>query len=65
LLKAAAGRELKLMLPMVTELGEITQAREIIDVEVRHLSRHGHPLPTTSSSARWSRCRRCCGSSTS
>ncbi len=47
LLKAAAGRELKLMLPMVTELGEIVQARRIIDVEVRHLSRHGHLLPTT------------------
>ena len=27
------------MLPMVTELGEIAQAREIIDREVRHLSR--------------------------
>ncbi|MGE3366256.1 MAG: putative PEP-binding protein, partial [Rhizobiaceae bacterium] len=46
LLKAAGGRELKLMLPMVTELGEITQAREIIDQEVRHLSRHAHLLPT-------------------
>ncbi len=34
------------MLPMVTELGEITQAREIIDQEVRHLSRHAHLLPT-------------------
>lgn len=46
LLKAAGGRELKLMLPMVTELGEIAQAREIIDREVRHLSRFGHDLPT-------------------
>jgi phosphotransferase system enzyme I (PtsP) len=42
LLKAAGGRELKLMLPMVTELGEVAQAREIIDAEVRHLSRHAH-----------------------
>lgn len=47
LLKAAGGRELKLMIPMVTELGEIAQAREIIDAEVRHLSRHAHLLPTT------------------
>lgn len=47
LLKAAGGRELKLMLPMVTELGEIAQAREIIDREVRHLSRFAHLLPTT------------------
>ena len=46
LLKAAGGRELKLMLPMVSELDEITRAREIIDAEVRHLSRHAHLLPT-------------------
>ena len=46
LLKAAAGRELKLMLPMVTKLDEIAQAREIIDREVRHLSRFAHHLPT-------------------
>lgn len=47
LLKASGGRELKLMLPMVTELGEIAQAREIIENEVRHLSRFAHLLPTT------------------
>ncbi|MET3793605.1 phosphoenolpyruvate--protein phosphotransferase [Aquamicrobium terrae] len=47
LLKAAGGRELKLMLPMVTELGEIAQAREIIDREVRHLSRFAHLLPNS------------------
>jgi phosphotransferase system enzyme I (PtsP) len=47
LLKAAGGRELKVMLPMVTELGEIVQAREIIDREVRHLSRFAHHLPTS------------------
>ncbi|MER9129454.1 phosphoenolpyruvate--protein phosphotransferase [Mesorhizobium sp. M0768] len=47
LLKACGGRELKLMLPMVTELGEIAQAREIIDREVRHLSRFAHHLPTS------------------
>ena len=47
LLKAAGGRELRLMLPMITELGEIFQAREIIDREVRHLSRFAHDLPTS------------------
>jgi phosphotransferase system, enzyme I, PtsP len=46
LLKAAGGRELRLMLPMVTEIGEIMQAREIIDREVRHLSRFAYDLPT-------------------
>ena len=47
LLKAAGGRELRMMLPMVTELSEIAQAREIIDKEVRHLSRFAHHLPTS------------------
>ncbi len=47
LLKAAGGRELKLMLPMVTEVEEIRQARAIIDREVRHLSRFAYLLPTS------------------
>ncbi|WP_159586518.1 phosphoenolpyruvate--protein phosphotransferase [Chelativorans xinjiangense] len=47
LLKAAGGRELKVMLPMVTEVDEIRQARAIIDREVRHLSRFAHHLPTS------------------
>ena len=47
LLKAAGGRELKLMLPMVTEIDEIRQARGLIDREVRHLSRFAHLLPTS------------------
>jgi phosphotransferase system enzyme I (PtsP) len=47
LLRAAGGRELRVMLPMVTEIGEIRQAREIIDKEVRHLSRFAHLLPTS------------------
>ncbi|WHT41689.1 phosphoenolpyruvate--protein phosphotransferase [Ochrobactrum sp. SSR] len=46
LLKAAGGRELKLMLPMVTEVAEVKAAREIIEREVRHLSRFAHALPT-------------------
>ncbi|WP_306119515.1 MULTISPECIES: phosphoenolpyruvate--protein phosphotransferase [unclassified Roseitalea] len=45
LLKAAAGRELRLMLPMVTELAEIDRARAMITREVKHLSRFGHGLP--------------------
>lgn len=47
LLKAAGGNELRVMLPMVTEIREIRQAREIIDREVRHLSRFAHHLPTS------------------
>ena len=47
LLKAAGGRDLRIMLPMVTVLAEIAQAREIIDKEVRYLSRFAHLLPTS------------------
>ena len=46
LLKASSGRELRLMLPMVTDVSEIGQARAIINREVQHLSRFGHGLPT-------------------
>ena len=45
LLKASAGRELKLMLPMVCEMTEFRQAREFISAEVQHLSKFGHGLP--------------------
>jgi phosphotransferase system, enzyme I, PtsP len=47
LLRAAGGRELRVMLPMVTELYEIRQAREFFEREVRHLARFGHLLPTS------------------
>ena len=45
LLKAAGGRELRVMLPMITEISELVAAREIIDREVRHLSKFAHQLP--------------------
>ena len=45
LLKAAAGGELKMMLPMVTEVGEIRAVRELMQKEVQHISKFGHPLP--------------------
>ncbi|MFN7012298.1 MAG: phosphoenolpyruvate--protein phosphotransferase [Allorhizobium sp.] len=45
LLKAAAGAELKMMLPMVTEVAEIRAVRELMQKEVQHLSKFGHPLP--------------------
>ena len=43
LLKAAAGRELRLMFPMVTELSEFERAKAIVAREQAHLERHGHP----------------------
>ncbi len=45
MLKAAAGIELKLMVPMVTEVSEIAAVRELLQKEVQHLSRFGHGLP--------------------
>jgi phosphotransferase system enzyme I (PtsP) len=46
LMHAAAGRELRVMLPMVTELDEVRQTRAIIERELAHMRRHGHPEPS-------------------
>ncbi|MBB4571468.1 phosphoenolpyruvate--protein phosphotransferase [Rhizobium leucaenae] len=45
MLKAAADSELKMMVPMVTEVSEIEAVRELVQKEVQHLSRFGHSLP--------------------
>lgn len=45
LLHAAAGRDLKLMFPMVTEVAEFHQARGVVERELKHLRRHGYPVP--------------------
>ncbi|ANL73829.1 phosphoenolpyruvate--protein phosphotransferase protein [Rhizobium phaseoli] len=45
LLKASADTELKLMVPMVTEVSELRTVRELLQKEVQHLSRFGHGLP--------------------
>lgn len=45
LLKAASGAELKMMLPMVTEVSEIRAVRELMQKEIQHLSKFGHQLP--------------------
>ncbi|HEX2146600.1 MAG TPA: phosphoenolpyruvate--protein phosphotransferase [Pseudorhizobium sp.] len=45
LLRASADAELKMMLPMVTEVAEIHAVRELLQKEVQHLSRFGHSLP--------------------
>jgi phosphotransferase system enzyme I (PtsP) len=46
LLHAGAGRELRIMLPMVTEVSEIRRARALLEREVAQLRRHGHKEPT-------------------
>jgi phosphotransferase system, enzyme I, PtsP len=45
LLKASGGGELRIMLPMVTDVSEIAATRQIIEREVQHLSRFAHKLP--------------------
>jgi phosphotransferase system enzyme I (PtsP) len=45
LLKAASGRALRLMFPMVAIVDEFDQAKIIVEQELTHLRRHGHTLP--------------------
>jgi phosphotransferase system enzyme I (PtsP) len=45
LLRAAAGRELRLMLPMIADVAEFEAARVLIDRELTILKRHGRPEP--------------------
>ncbi|GBE44104.1 phosphoenolpyruvate-protein phosphotransferase [bacterium BMS3Bbin10] len=45
LMRASAGREMRIMLPMVSDVGELKAARALIDLEIRHMERHGHPMP--------------------
>jgi len=45
LLRAAAGRDLAVMFPMVAEVAELVQARHILDIEIAHERRAGHQLP--------------------
>ena len=45
LMRATEGRELRLMLPMVSSASEIDQARAMFEREREHLGRHGHQGP--------------------
>jgi phosphotransferase system enzyme I (PtsP) len=45
LLRAASGRDLRVMLPMIADVSEFEQARALIDREVMILKRHGRPEP--------------------
>jgi phosphotransferase system enzyme I (PtsP) len=46
LLKAAGGRELRLMIPMVSASYELGAIRSLVDREKAFLSKHGHALPS-------------------
>ena len=45
LLDAAADRELRIMFPMVTTVGEFDQAKVLVERELTQLRRDGHTLP--------------------
>jgi phosphotransferase system enzyme I (PtsP) len=46
LLRAAAGRPLKIMFPMVATCDEFERAKTIVHREKAYLARHKHPLPS-------------------
>ncbi len=46
LLTASAGRELRVMLPFLTEVQEFIRARKLMDKDMAHLRRHGRPGPS-------------------
>ncbi|MBV9557086.1 MAG: peptidase, partial [Pseudolabrys sp.] len=45
LLRAAGGRELRVMFPMIAMVEEFDKAKELVEMELTHLRRHGHALP--------------------
>jgi len=45
LLQAAAGRELKIMFPMIAAVSEFREAKALVERELTHLRRHRHKLP--------------------
>lgn len=46
LLAASAGRELRVMLPFITEISEFVEARKLMEKDIAHLRRHGRPGPS-------------------
>jgi len=45
LLRAASGRDLRLMFPMVATVREFDEAKELVERELTYLRRHSHKLP--------------------
>jgi phosphotransferase system enzyme I (PtsP) len=45
MLRAAGGRELRVMFPMIATVEEFDQAKALVEIELTHLRRHGHALP--------------------
>ncbi|MGE0565392.1 MAG: phosphoenolpyruvate--protein phosphotransferase [Pseudolabrys sp.] len=45
MLRAAGGRQLKVMFPMIATVDEFDKAKALVEAELTHLRRHGHSLP--------------------
>ena len=45
LLRAAGGRDLRIMFPMVATVEEFDEAKSLVERELTHLRRHSHKLP--------------------
>src|SRR5271165_2223153 len=45
LLRAASGRDLHVMFPMIATIEEFDEAKSLVERELTHLRRHGHKLP--------------------
>jgi phosphotransferase system enzyme I (PtsP) len=45
MLRAAGGRQLRIMFPMIAVVEEFDKGKALVEVELTHLRRHGHPLP--------------------
>jgi phosphotransferase system enzyme I (PtsP) len=45
MLRAASGRNLRIMFPMVAAVYEFDEAKALVERELTHLRRHGHRLP--------------------
>ncbi len=58
LLRASSGSELRMMLPMVTDVSEIHAVRDLMQKEVQHLSNSAIRCRANCSSARCWKCRR-------
>ncbi len=46
MLRAAAGRDLRVMFPMIASLAEFEAARAMVDLEIAHLKRHARLPPS-------------------
>ncbi len=45
MLRAASGKQLRIMFPMVAAVHEFDEAKALVERELTHLRRHGHRLP--------------------